>query len=107
MQNKTQMNEPLKTLDNKSLTVLELKRLLFELKDKRPDICLRYRLIGEMWQENFMKIISIVDNRLFVEDPRMGFIIHIQNIASIMQFEIDYAFQNFQPHYHYDIVLDQ
>ena len=100
------MNEPLQSLDNKSLTILELKRLLFELKDKRPDICIRYRLIGEMWQENFTKIFSVVDNRLFVEDSRRGLIIHVQNIASIIQFEIDHSFQNFQAHNHYDIVLD-
>lgn len=101
------MNEPLQTLDNKSLTILELKRLLFELKDKRPDICIRYRLIGEMWQENFTKIFTIVENRLFVEDARKGLIIHIQNLANIIQFEIDHSFQNFQAHNHYEIVLDQ
>jgi hypothetical protein len=100
------MCAPLKRLDNKSLTVLELKRLLFDLKDQRPDICIRYRLMGEMWRENFTKIVTIADDRLFVEDLRMGFIIHIQNMANIMQFEIDHSFQNFQAHYHYDIVLD-
>ena len=43
--------------------MLELKRLLVDLKEKRPDICVRYRLLGEMWGVNFMRVIHITEKR--------------------------------------------
>jgi hypothetical protein len=91
----------------KSLTVLELKRLLIELKEKRPDICIRYRLIGEMWMDNFTSIRSVVGNSMFVNYERIGMSIHIPNIGNIIQFEIDHTFQQYEAHFHYDVVLDQ
>jgi hypothetical protein len=90
-----------------SLTILELKRLLFELKEKRPDICIRYRLMGELWKKNFMRITSIVENSLVVEDEQARIILGVPNIANIIQLELDNTFQHYQAHFHYDVVLDQ
>lgn len=90
----------------KSLSVLELKRVLVEIQEQRPDICIRYRLIGEMWRPNFMKIISVVEKGIFIKDEIAYQLIHLQNLENIMQFEIDHNFQNFEAHFHYDITLD-
>jgi hypothetical protein len=93
-------------LKKRSLTVLELQRVLIEIQEQRPDICIRYRLIGEMWKTNFIKIISVVEKGIFLKDEQAYQLIHLQNIENIMQFEIDHNFQNFEAHFHYDITLD-
>lgn len=107
LQHRTEMEKPAMEVTKKSLTILELRRLLIELKEKRPDICIRYRLIGEMWMDNFTKIRSVIGNSLFVEYERIGMMIHVPNIGNIIQFEIDQNFQQYAAHFHYEVVLDQ
>jgi hypothetical protein len=101
------MESELMVSNKKSLTVPELKRLLLELKEKRPDICIRYRLMGDMWKKNFTRIISIKENSLVVEDEQARMILGVPNIANIIQFELDNTFQQYHAHFHYDVILDQ
>ncbi len=89
----------------KEVTKLELRELLHELNDKRPDICIRIRLVGEMWQQNFMRIHSINSGGLLLLDETITKFIEISNLQSIIQFEIDRGFKAFEPHFHYDVVL--
>ena len=89
----------------KEVSALELKRLLYELKDKRPDVCVRFRLIGEMWNESFMRVFVVQDDaELFFNDTNR-MITRVSKMSNIMQFEVDHNFQNYQAHYHYDVVL--
>jgi hypothetical protein len=81
----------------------ELKCLLVELHDKRPDICMRYRFIGEMWQPNFLRIMRVYEKGAALHDEITNRLTFIRDLASIMQFEIDAKFQNFQPHFHYEV----
>lgn len=90
----------------KALTILELKRLLIEIQEQRPDICVRYRLMGEMWKPHFFRIILITDTGGFFRDESNDRLMHISTLDKIIQFEIDHSFQQFQPHFHYDIVID-
>ena len=85
------------------ISTLELKRLLFDLKDKRPDVCIRFRLLGEMWAENFMRVIMVTEKGAIFNDESINEFVNVSDIANIMQFEIDNRFQNFQPHYHYEV----
>ena len=85
--------------------VLELKRLLIELKEKRPDICFRYRLLGELWAPNFSRVIRVTDKGVLLNDEVSNKLITVHDLSMIMQFEIDNRFQNFQPHFHYDVNL--
>jgi hypothetical protein len=85
------------------ISVLELKRLLVELKEKRPDICLRYRLLGEMWIINFMRVIHVTEKGALLNDERKNRLINLTDLSSVMQFEIDAPFQGFQPHFHYHV----
>jgi hypothetical protein len=101
------MENDLMVSKKKSLTVLELKRLLFELKEKRSDICIRYRLMGDMWKKNFTRIKSTVENSLVVEDEQARIILGVPNIANIIQFELDHTFQQYEAHFHYEVILDQ
>lgn len=86
------------------ISALELKRLLTELKDKRPDICIRYRILGEMWKDNFFRIHLIRDSGAIFHDMVENKLYTISDLSTVMQFELDAAFQNFQPHYHYDVM---
>jgi hypothetical protein len=85
------------------ISVLELKRLLVDLKEKRPDICIRYRLLGEMWGVNFMRVIHVTEKGALLNDERNNKLINLSDLSSVMQFEIDAPFQGFQPHFHYHV----
>jgi hypothetical protein len=92
---------------NNVISVLELKRLLIDLKEKRPGVCVRFRLMGELWAKNFMFIAGITDKGVLLKDDSNNNFTAISNLADIMQFEIDEPFQGFRPYNHYDIILSQ
>jgi hypothetical protein len=90
-------------MTSNQIQALELKRLLHELKDQRPDICIRFRLIGEMWQPTFFRVVALTDNGVALFDSLSNEIAMIKDLREVVQFEIDGKYQNFHPHDHYDI----
>ena len=50
------------------ITTDRLRKLLFEVKDRRPDVCFRFRLMGEMWQPNFSRIYEIWEKGVIQQD---------------------------------------
>ena len=84
------------------LSALELKRILIDIKDHEPGICVRFRLIGEMWQTYMMRIITLTENRVLVHDETSNKLISI-DLNNVMQFEIDGRFRDLQPFYHYEV----
>lgn len=88
----------------KKVAVLELRRLFVELHEHRPDICIRYRLMGQMWAQNFWRIVRITGEAVVLNDENSNRIVAIPNLSTIMQFELDKSFRTFEPHYHYDVV---
>jgi hypothetical protein len=89
---------------NKTLiSVIELKRLLIELRDKRSNACIRYRLMGEMWMQNFFRIIHVTEKGVVLNDEVLDRITVIHDLSMIMQFEIDTPFQGYQPYFHYEV----
>ena len=91
-------DSPLK--NDPKISVLEISRLLIELKDERPDICVRVRLIGN----NFCRLINVTETQVVLNDESKNKLMFLP-INEIMQFEIDRSFQNFQAHNHYDVVI--
>ena len=89
----------------KRVAVLELRRLLVELKDHRPDICVRHRLIGQMWATHFLRVIRVTDEGVILNDEKSNKLVTIAELSQIMQFELDKPFQTYQPYFHYDVVL--
>lgn len=85
------------------ISVLELRRLLVDLKEKRPDICVRYRLLGEMWVVNSMRVVKVTEKGVMLNDEQNNKLINLPDLSSVMQFEIDAPFQGFQPHFHYNV----
>jgi hypothetical protein len=87
------------------ISVLEVRRLLVELREHRPDICLRYRLIGQMWATNFLRVIQVTDEGVLLRDETSNRVVRISELAQMMQLEIDKPFQAYKPYCHYDVVL--
>ena len=87
------------------ISLLELKRLVIELREKQSDICFRFRLMGQMWHPHFLKILMVDGNKLILLDEIADKLIFINDLSTIMQFELDKRFQSFQPHYHYKVII--
>ena len=76
-----------------------------DLHDKRPDICIRFRLLGEMWNINFMQVVRLSDKGALLLDESNS-LVSISDLNFVMQFEIDKPFQGFHPYYHYEVTPD-
>jgi hypothetical protein len=90
------------TMNKTLISVLELRRLLVDLGEKRPDICVRFRLLGELWNVNFLRVIRITEKGAVLLDESLG-LVSVSDLNFVMQFEIDRPFQGFQPYYHYEV----
>jgi hypothetical protein len=93
--------------DKKAITISEIKRLFHELHDRQPYTCIRFRFIGEMWQQRFVQIFAITDDHAIFYDDVTKRLVKISDFASIMQFELDHNFQNFIAYFHYTVTLEQ
>ncbi len=88
---------------NKTLiSTLELRRLMVDLLEKRPDICVRFRLLGELWGVNFLRIVRVTEKGGIFLNETQG-LVSVSDLNFIMQVEIDKPFQGFQPYYHYEV----
>lgn len=85
------------------ICVLEVRRLLYDIYDRRPDICFRYRLLGEMWAICFMRVIKVTDRGVMLRVENEGTLVPISDLSNVMQFELDHSFLGFQAHYHYEV----
>jgi hypothetical protein len=85
------------------ISAVELRRLLVDLIEKRPDISIRIRILGRMWKENFMKITLVTEKGVILNDEIATQMINVNNLNDIIQFEIDNGFQNYPPHFHFDL----
>lgn len=85
------------------ISVNEFRKLLATISDCRAEIGLRYRLIGEMWEEHYMRILRYTDFGLLLNDPLKNRVVVIRDLSQIMQFEIDTSFHHYQPYLHYSV----
>src|SRR5688500_9925562 len=90
------------TLNKTLISVLELRRLMVDLTEKRPDICIRFRLLGELWAVHFLRVMRLTEKGVVLFDENAG-LVSVSDLNFIMQFEIDKPFQGFQPYYHYEV----
>jgi len=94
------------TSKDTSISVIELRQLLYGILDDHSYVCIRFRLLGEMWKSNFLRVIMISENGAMFKDERTNETIDITDLNNLMQFEIDGRFRQFQPHFHYDLIPD-
>src|SRR5687767_8840709 len=90
------------------VTTTELIRFFAELQDNPGSgVCVRTRLLGEMWHPNFMSVLMITQSGVIIlNDEIQRKAVTILRPQDVVQFEIDKKFQNFEPHFHYDVVRD-
>jgi hypothetical protein len=94
---KSEVKEPVKPI-----SILELKRLLADLKS-HTDICVRVRILGKFWDNSFYQVESVTEKGVILYNPALRNTFEIQDLQNVVQFEIDKKYQNFQPHDHYDV----
>jgi hypothetical protein len=90
-------------MQDNQIQALELRRLLYELKDQRPDICIRLRLIGEMWQPSFTRVIKLTEEGVVLLNDHNNQAVVVKDLREVVQFEIDARYQNYHPHNHYNL----
>jgi hypothetical protein len=90
------------TVNKTLISVVELRRLMVDLAEKRPDICIRFRLLGELWNVYFLRIMRVTEKGALLFDDHNN-MVSISDLNFVMQFEIDRPFQGFQPYYHYEV----
>jgi hypothetical protein len=88
---------------NNIVSVLELKRLLVDLKEKKPGVCVRFRILGELWAKSFSTIAAVTDRGVVLKDEATNTFHAITNLSDIIQFEIDEPFQSYRPYNHYEV----
>jgi hypothetical protein len=88
---------------NNLITVLELRQLLHQLKDLRPDIGIRFRLMGEMWQPHHLGVMKVSEKGVMLNHKSVKALVIVTDLNNVMQFDIDHPFQQFRPHFHYNV----
>ena len=91
----------------KTISISELKRLLYELRDRQSYTCIRVRLIGEMWQQDFLRILSMHDDEVIFSNETTGKLLKVKDLSTIMQFELDHNFHQFLAYFHYAVGLTE
>jgi hypothetical protein len=86
-------------------SITHLKATLIDLLEHGQNVCVHFRLMGELWQPHFVRVVNVVDSKVLVNDEIKNKIFSI-DLSRIMQFEIDHPFKGIEPHNHYDIVPD-
>lgn len=89
-------------MENKDqVPILELRRLLHQIIDLRPDIGFRFRLMGEMWNPQHLIVLKVTERGIALQEQNSKKLTIIHDLTHIMEFEIDTSFQQYQPHTHY------
>jgi hypothetical protein len=72
-----------------------------------PEISFRFRLLGEMWQRNFMYVINVVDGGVKLTDETTKRQVFVPDLKMIVQFELDGQIHSFEPYFHYAVGPEQ
>jgi hypothetical protein len=88
-----------------TFSALQLKQLLIDIAEHASNVCVRFRLLGEMWQTHMSRVVSVSETRVLINDEIRNKLISI-DLNFVMQFEIDNKFKGFQPYFHYEVIPD-
>jgi hypothetical protein len=89
---------------SRKVSQIEFKRLLCDIRDRRPDVRVRVRLIGKMWSEHFCSVDFINENQVVLFSQPDGLYQYINNIGDIINFELECSFFGFRAFYHYEVL---
>lgn len=68
-----------------------------------PEIKVRFRLMGALWQTHHCRIVLLTEKGVAIEDEQSQKLLIIEDLDKVMQFELDSTFQYYEPNYHYSI----
>jgi hypothetical protein len=88
----------------RAIPALELKRIIIDIHQYRVDVSVRFRLVGQLWQDQFTRVVNVTDDRVLLSDETHRRLISL-DLKDVIQFEIDGKFREIEPNFHYDIVL--
>ena len=91
-------------MKKESLSVLELRQQLIDILEHHSTLCVRFRMLGEMWQVNMMRLVGVTEDRALLHDEIVNKLLSIK-LDHVMQFEIDNCFKELQPFFHYNITV--
>ena len=74
------------------------------MADHPHRINFRYRLIGEMWQSVFMRVLFVTETGVMLRDEINNRTILLSELKMIIQFELDSGLHTFDPNFHYDVI---
>lgn len=85
------------------ITPLDFKRILFELWEHSPQTKIRLRVMGKMWDRNFLQVVHITGGDAIILHGSD----HMKQVSinDIVQFELETKFQDFKPNNHYTVEL--
>jgi len=86
------------------ILTIELRKLLYEIRDRKPNVCVRFRRIGHMWERDFMQVVDLGDKGVAFYSESIEEFVHVTDLSEIMQFELDVRYMNYEPHFHYEVV---
>ena len=85
---------------------LELKKLVYAIKDSGSVVGIRFRMAGQLWSNNFCKVLTISEIGIALLDQDYNKLHFIRDLGHIMQFELDSSFQAYQPNFHYSVAWE-
>jgi hypothetical protein len=59
-----------------------------------------------MWQRDFLQIFKIDELGTIFHNESSGELLKLSKLYNIIQFELDHNFQQYQAHFHYNVVMD-
>jgi hypothetical protein len=90
-----------------TVSVLEFRRLLHEIKDRRPELCIRFRLMGQLWEPFFMNVLILTEQGGVFGESSRGSTKSLDDLSKVIQFELDKSFHGYQAHFHYEVRFDE
>jgi hypothetical protein len=86
------------------ITTTDFTRLLYELRDHKPKVSVRFKKLGHKWSANFMQVVDLRGSGAAFYDLALGEFAYVPHLSDIIQFEIDVRLMDYEPHFHYEIV---
>jgi hypothetical protein len=77
--------------------------LLTSIVDNKVSVCIRFRLIGQMWQANHMRVLKLTEKGVILNDEVNNKMVTIHDLNQVMQFELDSSLYQYEPHNHYEV----
>jgi hypothetical protein len=81
------------------ISTLTLRNMLYDMHGRKNSVGFRFRLLGEMWRPNFMRIVKITERGAIFSDDQTKEFVFVADLADVVQFEIDDRLME----YHYEV----